>query len=237
MELYEMGVITDKDTDGVPLNFGNAEALTIMAEKTGKYEGFGQILGLGSKRMCEKYGHPELSMSVKGQEFAGYDSRALQGMGLGYATGNRGACHLKHDTFAEDMEDQTGKGKAKPCKDSQDVTAMVDSTGVCLFTTASWGVEEFQQQIDAACEGDWTVDRLREVGERTWNLERQFNLAAGLTAKDDTLPKRLLEVPAPSGTAKGRVNELGKMLPEYYKLRGWTADGVPTKKTLNRLGL
>ena len=237
MELYEMGVITDKDTDGVPLNFGNAEALTIMAEKTGKYEGFGQILGLGSKRMCEKYGHPELSMSVKGQEFAGYDSRALQGMGLGYATSNRGACHLKHDTFAEDMEDQTGKGKAKPCKDSQDVTAMVDSTGVCLFTTASWGVEEFQQQIDAACEGDWTVDRLREVGERTWNLERQFNLAAGLTAKDDTLPKRLLEVPAPSGTAKGRVNELGKMLPEYYKLRGWTPDGVPTKKTLSRLGL
>jgi len=237
MELYEMGVITDKDTDGVPLNFGNAEALTIMAEKTGKYEGFGQILGLGSKRMCEKYGHPELSMSVKGQEFAGYDSRALQGMGLGYATSNRGACHLKHDTFAEDMEDQTGKGKAKPCKDSQDVTAMVDSTGVCLFTTASWGVEEFQQQIDAACEGDWTVDRLRKVGERTWNLERQFNLAAGLTAKDDTLPKRLLEVPAPSGTAKGRVNELGKMLPEYYKLRGWTADGVPTKKTLSRLGL
>ncbi|MDH3670806.1 MAG: aldehyde ferredoxin oxidoreductase family protein [Gammaproteobacteria bacterium] len=237
MELYEMGVITDKDTDGVPLNFGNAEALTIMAEKTGKYEGFGQILGLGSKRMCEKYGHPELSMSVKGQEFAGYDSRALQGMGLGYATSNRGACHLKHDTFAEDMEDQTGKGKARPCKDSQDVTAMVDSSGVCLFTTSSWGVEEFQQQIDAACEGDWTVDRLREVGERTWNLERQFNLAAGLTAKDDTLPKRLLEVPAPSGTAKGRVSELGKMLPEYYKLRGWTADGVPTKKTLTRLGL
>jgi aldehyde:ferredoxin oxidoreductase len=237
MELYEMGVITDKDTDGVPLNFGNAEALTIMAEKTGQYKGFGQILGLGSKRMCEKYGHPELSMSVKGQEFAGYDSRALQGMGLGYATSNRGACHLKHDTFAEDMEDQTGNGKAKPCKDSQDVTAMVDSTGLCLFTTASWGVEEFQQQIDAACEGDWTVDRLREVGERTWNLERQFNLAAGLTAKDDTLPKRLLEVPAPSGTAKGRVNELGKMLPEYYKLRGWTADGVPTKKTLSRLGL
>ncbi len=237
MELYEMGVITDKDTDGVPLNFGNAEALTIMAEKTGKYKGFGQILGLGSKRMCEKYGHPELSMSVKGQEFAGYDSRALQGMGLGYATSNRGACHLKHDTFAEDMEDQTGKGKAKPCKDSQDVTAMVDSSGVCLFTTSSWGLEEFQLQIDAACEGDWTVDRLREIGERTWNLERQFNLAAGLTAKDDTLPKRLLEVPAPSGTAKGRVNELGKMLPEYYKLRGWTADGVPTKKTLSRLGL
>ncbi|MDH3464461.1 MAG: aldehyde ferredoxin oxidoreductase family protein [Gammaproteobacteria bacterium] len=237
MELYEMGVISDKDTDGVALNFGNAEALTVMAEKTGKFEGFGQILGLGSKRLCEKYGHPELFMGVKGQEFAGYDSRALQGMGLGYATSNRGACHLKHDTFAEDMEDQTGKGKAVPCKESQDRTAVVDSTGLCLFTTAAWGVEEFQQQIDAACEGDWSVERLAATGERIWNLERQFNLAAGLSKDDDTLPKRLLEVPAPSGTAKGKVNQLDMMLPEYYEARGWTADGVPTKETLQRLDL
>jgi aldehyde:ferredoxin oxidoreductase len=237
MELYEMGVITEQETDGIALNFGNPEALTVMAEKTGKGEGFGKILGLGSKRLCEKYGHPELFMGVKGQEFAGYDSRALQGMGLGYATSNRGACHLKHDTFAEDMEDQTGAGKAKPCKESQDRTAMIDSTGLCLFTTAAWGVEEFCQQIDAACEGDWTPERLIDIGERIWNLERQFNLAAGLTAADDTLPKRLLEVPAPSGTAEGKVNELGKMLPEYYALRGWTKDGVPSNETLARLSL
>jgi aldehyde:ferredoxin oxidoreductase len=237
MELYEMGVITKKDTDGIALDFGNAEALTVMAEKTGKYQGFGQILGLGSRRMCEKYGHAELSMAVKGQEFAGYDSRALQGMGLGYATSNRGACHLKHDVFAEDMEDQSGKGKAAPTKESQDRIAMMDSTGLCLFVTAAWGVEEFCKQIDAACEGDWTEERLLESGERTWNLERQFNLAAGLTSADDTLPKRLLEVPAPGGTAKGKVCELDVMLPEYYKLRGWTKDGVPTKETLARLGL
>ncbi len=208
-----------------------------MAEKTGKYEGFGQILGLGSRRMCEKYGHPELSMAVKGQEFAGYDSRALQGMGLGYATSNRGACHLKHDVFAEDMEDQSGKGKAVPTKESQDRVAMIDSTGLCLFTTAAWGVEEFCKQIDAACDGDWTEERLLESGERTWNLERQFNLAAGLTSADDTLPKRLLEVPAPGGTAKGKVCELDVMLPEYYEVRGWTKDGVPKKETLERLGM
>ncbi|MCH9013873.1 MAG: aldehyde ferredoxin oxidoreductase family protein, partial [Proteobacteria bacterium] len=232
MELYEMGVITDKDTDGVALDFGNAEALTVMAEKTGKYEGFGQVLGLGSKLLCEKYGHPELSMTVKGQEFAGYDSRALQGMGLGFATSNRGACHLKHDVFTQDMEDQTGQGKAKPCKDSQDLISMVDSTGLCLFTMAAWGVEEFQQQIDAACAGDWTVERLLEIGERVWNLERLFNLRAGLTAADDSLPKRLLEVPAPSGTAKGQVAELDIMLPEYYQLRGWTPEGVPSSETL-----
>ncbi len=162
MELYETGVITDRDTDGVPLNFGNAEALTIMAEKTGKYEGFGQQLGLGSKRLCEKYGHPELFMGVKGQEFAGYDSRALQGMGLGYATSNRGACHLKHDTFAEDMEDQTGKGKAVPCKESQDRTAALDSTGVCLFT--SFSPEVLARHLDAACDGGWTAERLTETG-------------------------------------------------------------------------
>ncbi len=237
MELYEMGVISDKDTDGIALKFGNAEALTVMAEKTGKYEGFGQILGLGSRRMCEKYGHPELAMAVKGQEFAGYDSRALQGMGLGFATSNRGACHLKHDVFAEDMEDQSGKGKAVPTKESQDRIAMIDSTGLCLFTTAAWGVEEFRKQIDAACEGEWSEERLLACGERIWNLERQFNLAAGLTAADDTLPKRLLEVPAPSGTAKDKVCELDIMLPEYYQARGWTKDGVPTKETLKRLGL
>ena len=237
MELYEMGLITTEDTDGIELTWGNAEALTVMAEKTGKFEGFGQVLGLGSRLMCEKYGHPELSMAVKGQEFAGYDSRGLQGMGLGFATSNRGACHLKHDVFAEDMEDQSGKGKAVPCKESQDRIAMIDSTGLCLFTTAAWGVTEFQKQIDAACEGDWTEERLVDCGERTWNLERQFNLAAGLTAADDTLPKRLLEVPSPSGTAKGKVCELDVMLPEYYKVRGWTKEGVPTKETLKRLGL
>ncbi len=176
-------------------------------------------------------------MGVKGQEFAGYDSRALQGMGLGYATSNRGACHLKHDTFGVDMEDTSGEGKAQPCKDSQDFVSVIDSTGLCLFTAAAWGMEEHNKQIDAACEGDWTAERLTEIGERVWNLERQFNLAAGLTAADDSLPKRLLEVPAPSGTAEGKVNELGKMLPEYYEARGWTPEGVPTDETLARLDL
>jgi len=238
MELYEMGVITKEETDGIELNFGNPEALTVMAEKTGKYEGFGQVLGLGSRLMCEKYGHPEIAMHVKGQEFAGYDSRALQGMGLGYATSNRGACHLKHAVFDEDMDDQTGAGKAKPCKDSQDRIAMIDSTGLCLFTAeAGWSTEEYRDHLDAACEGEWSMERLMETGERVWNLERLFNLAAGLTKADDTLPKRLLETPAPSGTAKGKVNELDKMLPEYYQHRGWNEDGVPTAETLNRLGL
>lgn len=237
MELFEMGIITTKETDGIELNFGNAEALTVMAEKTGKYEGFGQVLALGSKRMCEKYGHPELSMSVKGQEFAGYDSRALPGMGLGYATSNRGACHLKHDVFAEDMEDQSAAGKAQPCKTSQDAIATIDSTGLCLFTSGAWDLADYAEQLDAACEGSWTKERLEETGERVWNLERQYNLAAGLTRADDTLPPRLLNDPAPSGTAKGRVCELTTMLDEYYELRGWNSQGIPTEATLSRLNL
>ena len=237
MELFEMGVLTVADTDGIALNFGSAEALTVMAEKTGKYEGFGQVLAMGSKRMCEKYGHPELSMSVKGQEFAGYDSRALPGMGLGYATSNRGACHLKHDVFAEDMKDQSAQGKASPCKTSQDAIATIDSTGLCLFTSGSWDMSDYAEQLDAACEGNWTKERLEETGERIWNLERQYNLAAGLTRADDTLPPRLLNDPAPSGTAKGRVCELTTMLDEYYELRGWTDQGVPTNATVSRLGL
>ena len=237
MELYEMGVLTKEHTDGIELKFGNAEALTVMAEKTGKQEGFGKELGLGSRRLCENYGHPELFMGVKGQEFAGYDSRALQGMGLGYATSNRGACHLKHDTFGPDMEDISGNGKAKPCKDSQDRVAMIDSTGLCLFTSGAWGDEDYASQLDAACEGEWNVERLLESGERTWNLERMFNNKAGLTAADDSLPERLLQTPAPSGNAKGKVAELGKMLPEYYEVRGWTPEGVPSNETLSRLDL
>jgi aldehyde:ferredoxin oxidoreductase len=237
MELFEMGVITTADTDGIPLNFGNPQALTVMAEKTGKNEGFGKVLGLGSKLMCERYGHLELSMNVKGQEFAGYDSRALHGMGLGYATSNRGACHLKHDTFAEDLSDVSPNGKADPCRLSQDRIAALDSVGVCLFTAGTWGLATVASQLDAACEDSWTEERLVELGERVWNLERQFNVAAGLRRADDTLPPRLLNEPAPSGMAKGKVCDLEPMLDEYYALRGWSNDGVPSADTLTRLGL
>ena len=237
MELYELGVIDKKQTDGMELNFGSAEALVVMSEKTGKYEGFGRDLGLGSKLLCEKYGRPELAMVAKGQEFAGYDGRAMQGMGLGYATSNRGACHLKHDTFDVDMADPGTTGKAEACRESQDFVAMVDSTGLCLFTTGVWGNAEYRKMIDASCPGEWSEERLRETGERVWNLERLFNLKAGLSRKDDTLPPRMLKDPVPSGFAKGGVVELDVLLPEYYKLRGWDKEGVPTAEKLKSLGL
>jgi len=244
MELYGMGVITDEDTGGVALKFGSAEALTTMTELTGRNEGFGKILGLGSKRMCEKYGHPELSMSVKGQEFPAYDPRGIQGMGLTYATSNRGACHLRSYTVASEIlgipektDPLATEGKAGLVKAFQDATAAVDSTGLCLFTTFAWSLDDFYPQVDAACEGDWSLDRLVEVGERIWNLERQFNLEAGFTGKDDRLPKRLLKEAAKTGPAEGKVSGLKEMLPEYYQLRGWDEGGVPTAETLQRLGL
>jgi len=244
MELYEMGVITKEQTGGIDLKFGNAEALTTLAELTGKGEGFGAEIGLGSKLLTEKYGHPDLSMSVKGQEFPAYDSRGIQGMGLTYATSNRGACHLRSYTVASEIlgipektDPLSSDGKAGLVIAFQDATGAVDSAGICVFTTFAWSLDNIAPQIDAACEGEWTVDKLLEIGERVWTLERKFNIDAGFTGKDDNLPKRLLKEAAKTGPAEGKVNELGKMLPEYYSLRGWTDDGVPTNETLDRVAL
>ena len=137
----------------------------------------------------------------------------------------------------EKTDPLVSEGKAALVKAFQDATAAVDSSGLCVFTTFAWTLENIAPQIDAACDGDWTTDRLVEVGERIWNLERDFNLAAGLTGADDTLPKRLLKEAAKTGPAEGKVAELDKMLPEYYAYRGWTPEGVPTSETLGRLGL
>jgi aldehyde:ferredoxin oxidoreductase len=237
MELYELGIITKDQTDGVDLSFGSAEALVVMSEKTGKHEGFGKELGLGSKLLCEKYGRPELAMVAKGQEFAGYDGRSMQGMGLGYATSNRGACHLRHDTFTEDYADPGTKDKATACATTQDFVAMVDSSGLCLFTTGTWGYDDFAKMVDADMPGSWDVERLRKTGERIWNLEKVFNLKAGLTKADDTLPPRILKDPVPAGFNKGGVCELDVMIPQYYAARGWDTDGVPTDSKLESLGI
>ncbi len=244
MELYEMGALTKEQTGGVELKFGSAEALVKMAELVGKGEGFGLELGQGSRRFCAKYGHPELSMTVKGQEFPAYDPRGIQGMGLTYATSNRGACHLRSYTVASEVlgipfktDPLVTDGKAALVKAFQDATAAFDASGLCIFTTFAWGLENLAPQLDAACEGEWTPEHLLEVGERIWTIERQFNLAAGMTAQDDTLPKRLLKDAAKTGPAKGLTSGLDKMLPEYYQLRGWTPDGVPTAETLKRLEL
>jgi len=183
-------------------------------------------------------------MTVKGQEFPAYDPRGIQGMGLAYATSNRGACHLRGYTVSSEImgvpvktDPLTTDGKAELVKAFQDATAAVDSTGLCVFTTFAWTLEDIAPQVDAACEGGWSSETMLAAGERIWNLERKFNLDAGLTKADDNLPKRLLKDAAKTGPAKGMVNKLDVMLPEYYQLRGWTVDGVPTAETLARLGV
>ena len=244
MEMFEAGVITTEDTGGIELKFGSAEALVAVAELLVSGEGFGKELGQGSKRLCEKYGKPELSMSVKGQEFPAYDPRGIQGIGLNYATSNRGACHLRGYTIASEIlgipvktEQTDTAGKPELVKAFQDATALVDSSGLCIFTTFAWGMDNIAPQIDAACEGDWSVENCLEVGERVWNMERLFNQAAGFTADDDKLPKRLLEEAIKSGPTAGQVNRLGEMLPKYYEIRGWTPAGEPTAETRQRLSL
>ena len=244
MELYAMGLITKEMTGGIDLKFGSAEALVQCVELTGKGEGFGKELGLGSLRLCKKHGHPELSMSVKGQEFPAYDSRGIQGMGLTYATSNRGACHLRSYTVSSEIlgipvktDPLTTDGKPALVKAFQDATAAVDSSGLCVFTTFAWTLNDIAPQVDAACEGKWTPDSMMEVGERIWNMERVFNNRAGFTHKDDNLPPRLVSEAATTGPAKGLVNGLAKMLPEYYALRGWSQEGVPSNETLSRLAL
>ena len=244
MDLFEEGVLTTEHTGGIELKFGSAEALTKACELTGLAEGFGAELGLGSARLCEKYGRPGLSMTVKGQEFPAYDPRGIQGMGLTYATSNRGACHLRSYTVASEIlgipektDPLVTDGKAGLVKAFQDATAAVDSAGICVFTTFAWTMEDIAPQVDAACEGDWSVDNMMETGERIWNMERQYNMAAGIKGDKDTLPERLLKEAAKTGPAQGLVAGLDKMLPEYYELRGWSADGTPTSETLSRLGV
>ncbi len=243
MELYDLGLLTEEQL-GLDAPFGSAQALVTLAEMTARGEGFGRELGQGSKRLCTKYGRPDLSMTVKGQEFPAYDSRGIQGMGLAYATSNRGACHLRGYTVASEVlgipvktDPLTTEGKPALVKAFQDATAAFDSSGLCIFTSFAWSLADIQPQIQAACEGDWSLERLELVGERIWNMEKQFNLAAGLTRADDNLPPRLTTEPAKTGPAKGLVNGLDVMLPEYYGLRGWDPEGVPKSETLNRLGL
>ena len=184
-----MGVLT-KEQLGIDAKFGSAQALTHFAEITVKGEGFGKEIAQGSKRLTAKYGHPDLSMSVKGQEFPAYDSRGIQGMGLAYATANRGACHLRGYTVASEVlgipvktDPLVTEGKAGLVKAFQDATAVFDSAGICLFTSFAWTLADVQPQLAAACTDEFTLEELGKIGERIWNMERDFNNRAGLHAE------------------------------------------------------
>jgi len=191
--------------------------------------------------MAERYGHPELFMGVKKQEFPSYDPRGLKGMGLGYVTSNRGADHCKaYDTV--ELPDNLGiEGKPALIKRFQDLMAVIDAAGLCMFYAKGVSSDEAPDLVLSGLEtvtgAGYDMKTMFRAGERIWNLERLFNLKAGFTRKDDTLPLRMLEEPMPAGPAKGHVHELDVLLPEYYKLRGWDENGVPTREKLAELEL
>ncbi len=244
MELYERGYLPKEDLDGPELKFGSAEAIVEYTRKMGLREGFGDKLAEGSYRLASAYGHPELSMSVKKQELPAYDPRGAQGHGLEYATSNRGGCHVRGYMISpeilgapEKIDPQALEGKPTWVKTFQDLTAFIDASGLCLFSSFALGADEYGALAAAATGWDIDGNEVLKIGERIWNLERLFNLREGFSKDDDTLPERLLKEPMPDGPNKGTVHKLGELLPEYYKVRGWDENGVPTEEKKKELGL
>jgi aldehyde:ferredoxin oxidoreductase len=244
MELYEKGLIKPDEIDGPALTFGSSEAIVEWTRKMAMAEGFGAKLALGSYRLAEEYGVPELSMSVKKLEMPAYDARGVQGQGLNFATSNRGGCHVRGYMISpeilglpEKLDRFSIDGRAVWVKAFQDTTAVIDSLGLCLFTSFALGPDDYKDMFNTNVGEDWTTEKLLEAGERIWNLERMFNLKAGIKPEADKLPKRLLTEPIPEGPSKGHVHRLAELLPQYYQERGWSENGIPTKTKLSQLGI
>lgn len=253
-ELYERGIITKKDTDGLELVYGNHGAFIELIEKIAKREGFGNILAEGTKRAASLIGKgaERYAMQVKGLEIAGYEPRGLKATGFGYATSNIGGSHSNGSLAFQEwgmpipraVNRFEEEGKADIVIYNQHNSALGETGIVCAFAHAwgEWyrklypemlfsitGIEEFR---------DWAY--LRKVGERIWNLDRVFNVREGFSRKDDTLPSRFLEEPLHTIDAEGEgemIRSLDRFLDEYYELRGWTKEGIPTKEKLMELDL
>ncbi|MDV3103139.1 aldehyde ferredoxin oxidoreductase [Thermococcus waiotapuensis] len=247
MELYEKGYLTDEELgDAPPFRWGNTEVLHYYIEKIAYRKGIGDKLAEGGYRFAESYGHPEFSMSVKKLELPAYDPRGAEGHGLGYATNNRGGCHIKNYMISPEILGYPYKMDPHDISDEkvkmliifQDLTALIDAAGLCLFTTFGLGADDYRDMLNAALGWNFSTEDYLRIGERIWNAERIFNLKAGLDPlKEDTLPKRFLEEPMPEGPNKGYTVRLKEMLPRYYALRGWTEDGRVPKEKAEELGI
>jgi len=250
MELSERGFLDAEavqlihDALGRDLKFGDADAMLILSDLMGRGVGFGKYLGMGSKRLAEKYGHPELAMQVKGLELPAYDARGFKGMSIAYATSNRGGCHLRCYTVAAEgvatpftIDRFSSAGKALIVKLYQENSAMIDSMGVCLFTAFALNPDHYALLLSAVTGLEISGDEYLKIGERIWNLERVYNNREGFTQKDDNLPERVLNEPFESGKSKNVKIDLQPMLQEYYTLRGWNKEGIPTKEKLAELGI
>lgn len=244
MELVQRGYIKPEELDGTPLEFGNAQGMLEWVRKIAHAEGLGAKMAQGSYNFAESYGHPELSMTVKKLEIPAYDPRGIQGQGLQFATSNRGGCHVRGYMVSPEilglpqkLDKDSIEGKATWVKIFQDLTAVIDSVGMCLFTSFALGLSDYTALVNAVTGFNYTDAELLACGERIWNSERLQNLRTGMTTADDTLPERLLKVAISAGPSKGSVHRLPELLPAYYTERGWDEAGVPTPECLKNLGI
>ncbi len=236
--------VCDKGWNGTEsLAWGDHQHMVKLIKDTAYRQGVGNVLAEGVARVAAHYGHPEIAMAVRGQSIPAYDPRGLKGMGLGYATSNRGACHLRGYSPASELgviglktDPLAWKGKGELLKILQDIHAFSDSLDLCKFSAFAEGAEEYAAQY-AAVVGlpSFTADDVMRTGERIYNLERYYNQLAGEQPGADTLPKRFTTEPSTMPGSEGHVCELDLMLEEYYSLRGWQAGGVVTEAKLKEL--
>jgi aldehyde:ferredoxin oxidoreductase len=247
-EAVERGWLKAGDL-GLPFGWGDWRGMLRLVEMTARREGFGDRLAEGAWRLAESL-HPEatrLVYAVKRLELPAHSARALKGLSIGYATATRGGSH--HDTrptpqYAPGFDRRSTADKPAFAVRSQHFTAVGDSLVLCRFTAErGFGLflgEPYAAMVRAVTGWDMTVEELERVGERIINLERLFNVREGVRRAQDVLPWRVMHEPIPDGPSAGMhcpPTELAGMLDEYYRLRGWDADGVPTDARLAGLGL
>lgn len=248
MEACERGLMT---IEGIELTWGNPEAIVRLVEMIAHREGIGDLLASGVRAAADRLGEEELAIQVKGLELPMHDPRAFTSMAANYATANRGGCHLEALSFwygygtnwpgwgyVGEPDIHTSQGKGKIAYGFQNYLSVYNPLGLCKFI-AKAGVEpsHLAEWVNLAMGWEWTKDEVLRMGERLFNLKRLINVRLGVSAKDDTLPQRLLTHPRPSGKAKGVLPDLDLMLREYYQLRGWTPEGIPSEAKLKELGL
>ena len=244
MELFEKGIITTKDTQGLELRFGNADAAVMLPRLIALREGIGDILAEGVAVASAKIGKSSerYALHVKGQEYPAYDPRGSFGMALAYATSDRGADHNRawpvgYEAFGK-IDPFTTEGKAELVQKDQIRTSLKWSAVMCDFLAAD--LDLIARLLNAACETNYAKDNIAVVGKRIWTLARLFNLREGFGRKDDSVPMRVYLDPLPDGNPKGKVvpkDGFQRMLSEYYGLFGWDEEGRPTRETLHELDL
>lgn len=253
MECFEKGLITKDDTEDIDLRWGNDEAMVEIVRKIGERKGFGKLLGEGVRRAANEIGGLayEYAIHVKGLELPAHDPRAYSSMAVGYATANRGACHLEGHTYPLEkrmtlpelgypqlVDRFETKGKGILNAKMQNFMCMLDSLVVCQFLFSIYKVQpsRFVEWINYVTGWSMDLHEFMMTGERIFNLKRMFNVRRGISRKDDTLPPRLLTHKR-GGTAAENLPDLGEMLSEYYAYRGWSEEGIPTEKKLRELNI